>query len=250
VRHVDRKRDLRLGGEGARARAGEIADLLLHGRDRDEVARRAALLCDAAGSLERDVATHAVVDRAGGEAAAVERERRTVPDRGIADPHEAFQLVAVLGADVEEEILVLDRLALLPAAAAKLLQPRDDHARQRSVLRQHVDALADERLRVEPADGADGGDPVVAEVRDDDSDLVDVADHCERRPAGRARHAHPRAAEDVGRDLADGRGGFPPDGSDGVFLAGGTRGRQQAFEQLGERHGRRTLPAPCRATPR
>ena len=172
-----------------------------------------------------------------------------VPERSVAGPHELLELVSVLGADVEEEILVLDRLALLAAAAPQLLDARHHDSRQRAVPGEHVDALADHHLRVEAADRTHGGDAVVAEVRDDDADLVDVADDRERRTSSRARHAHPRAAEDVGRDLADGRCGFPPHGRDGVLLPGGTRRRQQALEQLGKRHGGPTLPAPSAPTP-
>ena len=216
----------RLGGECARTRAGEVADLLLHSRDGDEVAGRAALLGEAARRLEGDVAAHAVVDRAGREPGAVQCERRAVPNRGIADAQERLQLVAVLGADVEEQILVLDRLPLLAATAPTLLHTRHHDARQRSVPGEHVDPLTDHRVRGEAANGTQGGDPVVAEVRDDGADLVDVADHGKRRATCRARHAHPRAAEDVGRDLADGRSSPPPNGGDGVLLAGRTRGRQ------------------------
>ena len=162
-----------------------------------------------------------------------------MPDDRVAGADQRAQLVAVLRADVEEQILVVDRLALL--AAAQLLQACHHDAGQRPVPREHVDALADHHGRVEAADRAHGGEAVVAEMRDDDADLVDVAHDRERRASRRARHAHPRAAEDVGRDLADGRGGLSPHGGDGLLLPRGTGRRQQAFEQLGKGHGRGTL---------
>jgi hypothetical protein len=250
VRDVDGERDLGLGGERGRARAGEVADLLLHGRDGDEVARAPSPLREPPRGLERDVTADPVVERTGDGPAAVQRERRPVPQRGVARPDELLQLVAVLRADVEEEVLVLDRLALLPAAAAELVQARRDHTRERPLAREHVDPLADHRVRVEAADRSHRGDAVVAEVRDDDADLVDVPDDGEGRPAGGPGHADPRAAEDVGRDLADGRGGLAPHLRRGALLTGRSGRRQQPFEQLGKGHGGRTLPAPPAAAPR
>jgi len=85
-------------------------------------------------------------------------------------------------------------------------------------------------VRIEAAERPHGREAVVAEVRDDRPDLVDMADERERRPSGRARHAHPRAAENVGRDLADGRGRLPPNRGRGALLPGGTGRRQEALE--------------------
>ena len=179
-----------------------------------------------------------------------QRERRAVPERRVPGTHELLELVAVLRADVEDEIVELDRLALLAPAAALLLHARHHDAGQRPVSREHVDPLADHHGRVEAAELADGGHAVVAEVRDDGADLVDVADDRERRAAGRARHAHPRAAEHVGRDLADRRGSLPPHGRDGALLPGRTGRRQQALEQLGKRHGRRDTTCASERAPR
>ena len=123
-------------------------------------------------------------------------------------------------------------------------------AGQRPVPREHVDALAHHHGRVEATDRPDRGDAVVAEVRDDDADLVDVAHDRERRAFGRAGNAHPRAAEDVGRDLADRCGGLAPHGGGGMFLARRTGRGQQAFEQLGKGHGREDTTGAFRATPR
>src|SRR5581483_12209209 len=131
VRHVDGDRDVGLGRERGRPRAGEVADLLLHRRDRDHVAGRAALLPHAARDLEGDVAADPVVERAGGDAVAAERERRAVPDGRVAGPHELAELVRVLRADVEEEIVVVERLAVDPALP--LLLPGADDAGERAV---------------------------------------------------------------------------------------------------------------------
>src|SRR3954470_5069790 len=57
---VHRERDLRLEREDRRARATEVADLLLHCRHRGHVARSAARFGDAPGRLERDEGTEPV----------------------------------------------------------------------------------------------------------------------------------------------------------------------------------------------
>ena len=202
VRDVDRDGEVGLGGERRRARAGEVADLLLYRGHGDHVAGRAAAFGDAAGGLERDVAAHPVVEGAGGDAVAVQGQRRAVPHDVVAGPDETAQLVAVLRADVEIEVVRLDRLAVLAALA--LLPSCGDHAGNGAAAGEDVDALAGHHGRVPAARLAHRGEPVVAEIRDDDGDLVDVADERERRPARRAGHAHPRVAEDVGGDLADG----------------------------------------------
>ncbi len=171
-----------------------------------------------------------------------------MPDESVAGADDAPKLLAVLRADVEEEVVVVERLAVL-AALPLLLPPRDD-PRHRAFPGENVDALAQHRVRVEAAERPQRREAVVAEVRDDRADLVDVADERERRPSGPAGHAYPRAAEDVGRDLADGGGRLPPDGGGGPLLPRGTGRRQEAFEQVGERHSGGTLPARSGPTPR
>ena len=151
--------------------------------------RPSALLRQPSRRLERDVTADPVVERTRGDAVAGQRQRRAVPERCVPGTHELLELVAVLRANVEDEILVLDRLALLAPPAALLSHAGHHDTRQRPVSREHVDPLADHHGRVEAADLADGGHAVVAEVRDDGADLVDVADDRERRAAGRARHA-------------------------------------------------------------
>ena len=167
----------------------------------------------------------------------VQGERRAVPHDVVAGPDEAAQLVAVLRADVEEEVVRLDRLAVLAPLA--LLPSRGDDAGNGAVAGEDVDALAGHHGRVPAARLAHRGEPVVAEIRDDDGDLVDVADERERRPSGCAGHAHPRVAEDVGRDLADGRGGLPPHGGGGAFLARRDRASSAGVRaDSGSGHGR------------
>ena len=247
VRDVDRHGDVRLDGERGRARAGEVADLLHHRGHRDHVAGRAAGFGDPPRGLERDVTAHPVVERARDDAVALQREWRAVPDDVVAGTDETPQLVAVLRADVEDEIVALDRLAV--GAGFPLLLLLGDHAGNGAVPREDVDALADHHGGVPAAPRSHRGEPVVAEIRDDDGDLVDVADERERRAVRRARHTHPRVAQRIGGNLADGGSSLPPDGGGRALLSGGTGRRQQAFEQLGKRHGA-TLPAPVCVTPR
>ena len=241
VRDVDRDRDRRLQLERGRARAGEVADLLLHDREPGDVARRAALLGDAARNLERDVAAEAIVERARGDAPVAQLERRARDERGVADADERPCLVPVPGADVEIEIVEVERLAIVAALA--LLLPRADHGRERPVLRQDLEPLAEQHVRVEPAERAHGEHAVVAGVRDDERDLVDVADDREQRAAGGARHAHPRRAEHVARDLAERTRGVAPDRRGRALLARRPGGDEQALECLRDRHRARRYRA-------
>ena len=141
--------------------------------------------------LERDVAADPVVEGTRGDPVAAKRDRRAVPDESVAGADDASKLLAVLRADVEEEVLVLDRFALLAPAAALLVHACHHDAGERPVAREHVYPLPDHHGRVEAADRADGGEPVVAEMSDDDTDLVDVTDDRERRASPRAEHADP-----------------------------------------------------------
>src|SRR5437764_14642641 len=83
VRDVDRDRDLRLGGIRARPRSGEVADLLLHGGDGDEVAGPSTPLREPSCRLERDVATDPVVERPRGDSVAGQRDRLSAPERRV-----------------------------------------------------------------------------------------------------------------------------------------------------------------------
>ena len=101
-------------------------------------------------------------------------------DGDVADAHELARLVAVLGADVHVQVAQLgDLLAILLAQQVDRLAA--DDAGQRPVLRQELDALADEDLRVPAADADEAQEAVVVDVRDDEPDLVDVTDDREER---------------------------------------------------------------------
>ena len=107
--------------------------------------------------------------------------------RDVADAHELARLVAVLGADVDVQVAQLgDLLALLLAQQVDRLAARD--ARHDAVARRDLHALADEDLRVPAADAHEAQEAVVVDVRDDQADLVDVADD---REEGRAVRSVP-----------------------------------------------------------
>ncbi len=101
-------------------------------------------------------------------------------------PHARARVVAVLGADVDVQVLELGRLlALLVLEQVDRLLA--DHAGDRALARGDLDPLADEDHRVPAADAAEPQEAVVVDVVDDQADLVDVADHRdERAVAGRA----------------------------------------------------------------
>ena len=98
-------------------------------------------------------------------------------------------------------------------------------------------------MRIEAAERTDREKPVVAGVRDDDRDLVDVPDDREERAACRARDAHPRRAEHVGVHLAEGAGLLAPHLGGERFLAGRAGCGEQAHETVGNGHGGHCNPA-------
>src|SRR6202034_2367033 len=86
------------------------------------------------------------------------------------------RLFAVTRADVDVHVAdVRDLLALLVAQQMDRLLAHD--ARDRALAGVEHHALAYEDLRVPAADLAKPQEPVVADVRDDQPDLVDVAHH-------------------------------------------------------------------------
>ena len=118
-------------------------------------------------------------------------------------------------------------LALLLLEEVDRLAP--DDAGHDAVARRDRDALADELLGVPAAHADDVQVALVVDVRDDQADLVDVADDRDGRAVGLlAGDAREHAAHHVGRDvvtepsrrLAPGRGG-------GGFVAGGAVGDEQ-----------------------
>ncbi len=64
---------------------------------------------------------------------------------------------------------------------------------------------------------------------------------------GTRTHELPSASEETSPTVG---GGLAPDGGDGALLSGGAGRRQQAFEQLGERHGERHYLRPFALAPR
>ena len=111
-RQVDDDRDVGLVGERARARPGERR-LLLNDREREHVAGRAAVLRDQPRRLGGHVAADAVIERSRDHAVVPQLDRAGVDHRHVADPHELARLVAVLGADVDVQVLELGGLAAL-----------------------------------------------------------------------------------------------------------------------------------------
>jgi hypothetical protein len=77
---------------------------------------------------------------------------------------------------------------------------------------------------------------LVVDVRDDQTDLVDVADDRERRAAGRARDAPGRGAHDVGGDLGELARGLAPCGGRRGLVSGRSRGGQERLQDGRDRH--------------
>ena len=236
VRDVDDDRDVGLQAVGGGARAAE-RDLLLHDAAGRDVAGRAAGLGDDARGLERDEGAEAVVHRARDDAVVVQLERLAGDHGDVADAHELARLVAVLGADVDVQVAQLgDLLALLLAQQVDRLAP--DDAGQRAVARDELTALADEDLRIPAADADEAQEAVVVDVRDDQADLVDVADDREQRRAfGRARDARDGGAHDVDRHVVgEGAAGLGEDGRRSGLVAGRAGGGEQLAKDVWKRH--------------
>ena len=129
VGDVDRDRDRRLQLERGGARTGEVAHLFLDDRDAGDLARSTALRRDPARDLERDVRAEPVVERAGRDAAVPQLERLARDERRVADPDERARLVGAPRAEVEVEIVELERLPLLASLPLLLARPDDCRAR-------------------------------------------------------------------------------------------------------------------------
>ena len=140
VRDVHRDRDRRLERERRDARAAEVADLLLHRRDRRDLAGCAAGLGDEPRRLERDERAEPVVERARGDAAVRQLDRLARDHDDVARPHELSRLVAVLRADVDVQV-VEHRSAAGSSPLRTFCFAALDHTRKLSVLRQHEHAL-------------------------------------------------------------------------------------------------------------
>ena len=241
VGDVDDDRDVGLQAEGARARAGERR-LLLRDREPEHVARRAAGGRDEPRRLGGHVGADPVVQRARGDPVVAQRQRRDVDHADVADADQRPRLVAVGGADVDVQVLGLGGLvAVVAAQQVDRLAP--DHAAQLAVAGGQDDSLADELDRIPAADLSESDEPRILDVRDVHADLVDVADHRERRAAGvgrAGRYPDDRRADAVGPDVVgEGAGGVTPDLRGRRLVAGRAGRAQQLVEQLRYRHGQR-----------
>jgi hypothetical protein len=238
-RDVHDDRDVGAERVGGRARAGE-RDLLLRDGDARDVAGRAAGLGHQARRLERHEAAEPVVERAGDEPAVRVLERLAGDHGDVADPHERAGLVAVLRADVDVQVAQLRHLlALLVAQQVDRLLA--DHAGHDAVARGHLDALADQDHGIPAADTPEPQEAVVVDVVDDQPDLVDMADHGQQRPAGRALHARDGRADRVVRHVGERRGRLAVHRGGGLLVAGRARRGQQLAEDLGDGHKPRKL---------
>ena len=125
IRDVDRERDLGLERERRRPRA-VVADLLLHGRDRDDVDLASPASATPPRRLERDVRAEPVVERLRDDAAVRQLERLALPDPGVARADARGRVVAVARADVHVEVLAAQARTL----PRSLRAGRDDRRRR------------------------------------------------------------------------------------------------------------------------
>ena len=159
-------------------------------------------------------------------------------DGRVADPHDRPRVVAVARADVDEEILELDLVVLVPLPRPSLLADRAGHA---AVACHHLDALRQQHLRQPAADAAEVQEALVVDVRHREPDLVDVTDERERRAAGGPADTRDRGAERVGRDLGEALRGTTPDRRRLGLVAGRPGRGEQLAEQVGKLHVRASL---------
>ena len=212
VRHVDRDRDRRLERERRDARAAEVADLLLHRRDRRDVARappasatrRAASSATYAPSRlssEREATrpfgsstgSPAITTTSPGRTSRFAPRRRPSRRCRCAGPSSIVSCgSAALGATV--------CLARSTTPGSSPSFARHDH-----------DRCAAQHLGDPTADGAEEDVAALVDVRDDQPDLVDVPDDREQRPASPVpAHARDRGAERVARHLRERRRRLAP----------------------------------------
>src|SRR5439155_581867 len=102
-------------------------------------------------------------------------------------------------------------------------------------------ARADEDLRVPAADAGEPEHAVVVDVRDDQPDLVDVADDRGQRAAVTALHdGDARAHEIAAHVRAEALRRLAPDARRGLLVARRSRGGQQRAQGLGGGHRGKT----------
>ena len=184
----------------------------------------------------------AVVHRTGDEAVVDELQRLAHQHGDVTDAHQGARLLAVLGADVDVQLAQLGHLlAVLLAQQVDRFAPTTPGSGP--PLRDQLGALADEDLGVPAADAGEPQEALIVDVRDDQADLIDVADDREERGAGRrARDAGNRRAHDVDRHIVGERaGGLREDGCRSRLVARRAGGREQLAEHFGQRHARQPM---------
>ncbi len=146
----------------------------------------------------------------------------------------------VLGADVEVQV---GELRPRPVADALGRDPlARDGGRDAPVPRHQLEALPDQHLRRDAADGREGEQTALLDVGDGEADLVDVTHQREGRRTLRGAHARERRAHGVRSHVGELRRGVAPD-SRGLFLvARRPRRVQQCCQQFRGRHGLRIEP--------
>lgn len=199
-----------------------------------DVAARVAGRGDPARDLQRDVRPEAVVERARHQPAVEEGNRGRGQHGGIAEAHGRERVVAVVSPDVEMEVSHLDRLLLL---APPHVPFRLDDALNPASAREDLDALSDQHLGRPAAEATEEENAVVVDVRDDQADLVNVAEEREQRRflTGRT-NPRDRASHPVDLDVGELGRGLAPDRRR-LGLEAGRAGRlQQPQKQVRRRH--------------
>ena len=228
VGHVERDREVGLGGEGRRARTG-VRGLLAHRRHGDDLGLQVAGCCGAARRLEHDQRAEPVVERAGCEPQPAQLDRHRGHDDGIADLHGPAGIGLVARPDVDPEI-VHERHALAILLAQEVAGGLSDHTRHLTPGRHHGHALAHQHRRIPRADLTHEQHARRVDVLDDQADLVDMADERDARaPAGVDRRE--RVAQRVAANLGELRGCAPPDLCRRPFVARGPDRAQQTVQQ-------------------
>ena len=147
---------------------------------------------------------------------------------GSPTPISSAASVAVLGADVDVHLAQLDHLlALLLLEQVDRLAP--DHALDSALAPLDQDPLSDEDLRVPAPDRGEVGKPLLVDMGDHQTDLVDVADNREQGLGALVADPGDRGADPVRAQFGEG-GGLPPDGGGRALVAGGRRGAKERVE--------------------
>jgi hypothetical protein len=229
---------LRVHSEGAGPGAAPLApDLLLGGGHRHRAGSGGVPLGEMAERGQHDVRPDPVVDRAGGDEAASQLHQGRIDHRRVAYPHPAGQRVlAVLRPDIHPQVGELDRL--LPLLRADEVDGAPAHDPDAvAIARQDPESLADQHLRVPPADPVEVEKAVVVDVRHHHPDLVDVAGE-HHGGATAPRHLGRDASLHVGADVlhaGDGGGLFAPHTAGAHLEAGGSGGVEKGAQEGADR---------------